>query len=151
MRTANLSRERLWELLSPAGPDWGPDWGSDWGSDWGRWQRSYHCFLHEEGADAAMRGRASLFQLWTTQVGNCWWFPPPKKTQNRHHTPPPAMVHTQSARSNSTDSHSACKQCISQGEFLPTVASESYKLQLVTQSLATFGWCESAPVTPRLR
>lgn len=66
MRAANLSRERLWELLSPTGPDT----GSDWGSDWGLWQRSYHRFLHEEGADAETRGRATLFQLWTTQCNN---------------------------------------------------------------------------------
>lgn len=92
MRMANLSRERLWELLSPAGPDWGSDWGSNWGSDWGPWQRSYHCFLHEEGADAATRGRASLFQLWTTQVGNCFCSPAPRFShmkKNKKQTRPP--------------------------------------------------------------
>lgn len=74
-------------------------------------------------------------------------------TQTNRHTPLrwSPRVHTQSARSNSTERHSACKHRISRGEFLPLVPSESYKPQLVTQSLATFWSRESAPVTPRLR
>lgn len=74
-------------------------------------------------------------------------------TRTNRHTPTrwSPRVHTQAALSNSTDRHSACKHRISRGEFLPPVPSESYKPQLVTQSLATFWSCESAPVTPRLR
>ncbi|XP_056252622.1 prostacyclin synthase isoform X1 [Seriola aureovittata] len=57
--TANSSRERLWELLSPS-------WLSG-ESEPGSWQHSYHHFLQEEGVDAEMQKRASLLQLWTTQ------------------------------------------------------------------------------------
>ncbi|KAM9859514.1 prostacyclin synthase [Aulostomus maculatus] len=56
-KTANSSRERLWELLSPDGA----------GSTSGSWQQSYHDFLQEEGVDAEMQKRALLLQLWTTQ------------------------------------------------------------------------------------
>lgn len=59
IQTVSVSRQRLWELLSPA----------NLGSDPNSWQRSYHRFLHEEGVDAEMQKRAVLFQLWTTQVG----------------------------------------------------------------------------------
>ncbi|XP_044030626.1 prostacyclin synthase isoform X2 [Siniperca chuatsi] len=58
-KTANLSRERLWELLSP-------NWLSE-GSESNSWQQSYHHFLQEEGVDAEMQKRAFLLQLWTTQ------------------------------------------------------------------------------------
>ncbi|XP_069546802.1 prostacyclin synthase [Brachyistius frenatus] len=58
-KTANLSRERLWELLSPP-------WLSG-GSGSNSWQRSYHHFLQEEGIDAGMQTKAVLLQLWTTQ------------------------------------------------------------------------------------
>nr|QQL94729.1 cytochrome P450 8a1b [Lateolabrax maculatus] len=57
--TANSSRERLWELLSPnllSGT-----------SESNSWQQSYHHFLQEEGVDAEMQKRALLLQLWTTQ------------------------------------------------------------------------------------
>ena len=54
----NLSRERLWELLS-----------ADWlRSSSQSWQQDYHRFLHEEGTDSEMQRRALLLQLWTTQV-----------------------------------------------------------------------------------
>ncbi|XP_034537834.1 prostacyclin synthase isoform X2 [Notolabrus celidotus] len=58
-KTANLSRERLWELLSP-------NWLSG-GSKAHCWQQSYHHFLQEEGVDAEMQKKAFLLQLWTTQ------------------------------------------------------------------------------------
>ncbi|XP_070758113.1 prostacyclin synthase [Enoplosus armatus] len=58
-KTANLSRERLWELLSPNWLNGGPESNS--------WQQSYHHFLQEEGVDAEMQKRALLLQLWTTQ------------------------------------------------------------------------------------
>lgn len=60
-KLATSTRESLWQLLSP--PAWldglgGPCW----------WQKSYHSYLGEVGVDAEMRRRASLMQLWTTQV-----------------------------------------------------------------------------------
>ncbi|XP_051271396.1 prostacyclin synthase [Dicentrarchus labrax] len=58
-KIANLSRERLWELLSP-------DWESR-ESESNSWQQSYRHFLQEEGVDAEMQKRALLLQLWTTQ------------------------------------------------------------------------------------
>nr|XP_046239478.1 prostacyclin synthase isoform X2 [Scatophagus argus] len=58
-KTAWLSQERLWELLSP-------HWLSK-GSESDSWQQSYHHFLQEEGVDAEMQKRALLLQLWTTQ------------------------------------------------------------------------------------
>lgn len=58
-KTASLSQERLWELLSP-------NWLSG-GSESNSWQQSYRHFLQEEGADAQMQRRALLLQLWTTQ------------------------------------------------------------------------------------
>ncbi|XP_070814820.1 prostacyclin synthase isoform X2 [Chaetodon trifascialis] len=58
-KTANLSRERLWDMLSP-------NWLSG-GSESNSWQQSYHHFLQEEGVDAEMQKRALLLQLWTTQ------------------------------------------------------------------------------------
>ncbi|KAM7006570.1 prostacyclin synthase [Tautogolabrus adspersus] len=54
-KSAALSRERLWELLSPKWLD----------SD--SWQQRYHHFLQDEGIDAEMQNRAFLLQLWTTQ------------------------------------------------------------------------------------
>ncbi|XP_071350251.1 prostacyclin synthase isoform X2 [Trachinotus anak] len=57
--TANSSRERLWELLSPS-------WLNG-ESESSSWQHSYHHFLQEEGVDAEMQKRALLLQLWTTQ------------------------------------------------------------------------------------
>lgn len=59
-QTVNSSREQLWELLSA-------DWLSQ-GSGPLSWQQSYHQFLQEEGVDVEMQKRASLLQLWTTQV-----------------------------------------------------------------------------------
>ncbi|XP_071383085.1 prostacyclin synthase [Centroberyx affinis] len=56
-RTASLSRERLWELLSPAWLTRGSE----------SWQQSYQRYLQEEGVDTEMQKRALLFQLWTTQ------------------------------------------------------------------------------------
>ncbi|XP_029287749.1 prostacyclin synthase [Cottoperca gobio] len=58
-KMANISRERLWELLSP-------NWLSG-GSESNCWQQSYRHFLKEEGVDAEMQKRALLLQLWTTQ------------------------------------------------------------------------------------
>lgn len=59
-QTVNSSREQLWELLSA-------DRLSQ-GSGPLSWQQSYHRFLQEEGVDVEMQKRASLLQLWTTQV-----------------------------------------------------------------------------------
>ncbi|KAM9362373.1 prostacyclin synthase [Symphorus nematophorus] len=58
-KTANLSRERLWELLSP-------NWLGT-GSESNSWQQRYHHFLQDEGVDSEMQKRALLLQLWTTQ------------------------------------------------------------------------------------
>lgn len=58
-KTASLSQERLWELLSPK-------WLNG-GSESNSWQQSYHHFLRGEGVDAEMQKRALLLQLWTTQ------------------------------------------------------------------------------------
>ncbi|XP_035008075.1 prostacyclin synthase [Hippoglossus stenolepis] len=58
-KTANTSRERLWELLSPS-------WLSG-ESETGSWQQSYQNFLQGQGVDAEMQRRALLLQLWTTQ------------------------------------------------------------------------------------
>lgn len=58
--TVNSSRKRLWELLSA-------DWLSR-ASGPISWQRSYNRFLEKEGVDMEMQRRASLLQLWTTQV-----------------------------------------------------------------------------------
>ncbi|CAB1431910.1 unnamed protein product [Pleuronectes platessa] len=58
-KTANTSRERLWELLSPS-------WLSG-ESDTGSWQQSYQNFLQGQGVDTEMQRRALLLQLWTTQ------------------------------------------------------------------------------------
>lgn len=58
--TVNSSRKRLWELLSA-------DWLSR-ASGPISWQQSYNRFLEEEGVDMEMQRRASLLQLWTTQV-----------------------------------------------------------------------------------
>ncbi|XP_042363304.1 prostacyclin synthase [Plectropomus leopardus] len=56
-KIANLSRERLWDLLSPS-------WLS---GESNSWQQSYYRFLQEEGVDAEMQKKALLLQLWTTQ------------------------------------------------------------------------------------
>ncbi|AWP02694.1 putative prostacyclin synthase-like [Scophthalmus maximus] len=58
-KTANSSRERLWELLSQG--------RLSGRSETGSWQQSYHHFLQEQGVDAEMQTRALLLQLWTTQ------------------------------------------------------------------------------------
>ncbi|XP_041639060.1 prostacyclin synthase isoform X2 [Cheilinus undulatus] len=58
-KTAHLSREQLWELLSPD--------RLSGRSESDSWQQSYHHFLQEEGVDAEMQKRAFLLQLWTTQ------------------------------------------------------------------------------------
>ncbi|XP_037640261.1 prostacyclin synthase [Sebastes umbrosus] len=58
-KTANSSRERLCELLSP-------NWLNG-GSESNSWQQSYHHFLQEEGVEEEMQNRALLLQLWTTQ------------------------------------------------------------------------------------
>uniref|UniRef100_A0A3Q3SK87 Prostacyclin synthase n=1 Tax=Mastacembelus armatus TaxID=205130 RepID=A0A3Q3SK87_9TELE len=58
-KAANLSREHLWELLSPE--------KLCGGSELSSWQQSYHDFLQEEGVDVEMQKRALLLQLWTTQ------------------------------------------------------------------------------------
>ncbi|XP_074523403.1 prostacyclin synthase isoform X2 [Halichoeres trimaculatus] len=56
-KTANLSRERLWELLSPNCLSGRSD----------SWLQSYQHFLQEKGVDAEMQKKAFLLQLWTTQ------------------------------------------------------------------------------------
>lgn len=55
---ADWSREQLWELLSPERLN----------EESGCWQQSYCRFLQDGGVDAEMQKRASLLQLWTTQV-----------------------------------------------------------------------------------
>lgn len=59
-QTVKSSRERLWELLSA-------DWLRE-GSGPLSWQQSYHRFLQKEGVDVEMQKRASVLQLWVTQV-----------------------------------------------------------------------------------
>lgn len=117
IQTVNLSRQRLWELLSPA----------NLGSDPTSWQRSYHRFLHEEGVDAEMQKRAVLFQLWTTQVGIGFKVCLSKShTSKQTHAPtvmPNPPFHTQTACLNSTLRRSANKHCISQSEFLSSISS----------------------------
>ncbi|KAM9860348.1 prostacyclin synthase-like isoform 2-T2 [Aulostomus maculatus] len=58
-RTAQSVRERLWQLLSPAGLT------EDSGSS--PWLHAYRRLLKEEGADEEMQTRAVLMQLWATQ------------------------------------------------------------------------------------
>lgn len=58
-KTVNLSRQQLWELLSP------DCLSSRSKSD--SWQQSYNHFLQNEGVDAEMQKRALLLQLWNTQ------------------------------------------------------------------------------------
>uniref|UniRef100_A0A4W5LU44 Prostacyclin synthase n=1 Tax=Hucho hucho TaxID=62062 RepID=A0A4W5LU44_9TELE len=60
-RTASLSQERLWELLSPAWLSRGK------GSESSSWQQSYLRHLQMEGVDTEMQRRAMLLQLWATQ------------------------------------------------------------------------------------
>lgn len=59
-QTVESSRKGLWELLSA-------DWLSE-GSGPLSWHQSYHRLLQEEGVDVEMQKRASLLQLWVTQV-----------------------------------------------------------------------------------
>lgn len=59
-KTANASREKLWELLSPV--------RLSGGSEPCSWQLSYHHFLQEEGVDTETQNRALLLKLWVTQV-----------------------------------------------------------------------------------
>nr|XP_046190526.1 prostacyclin synthase-like [Oncorhynchus gorbuscha] len=67
-RTASLSQERLWELLSPAWLSRGKGSESiDHGSDSSSWQQSYLRHLQREGVDTEMQRRAMLLQLWATQ------------------------------------------------------------------------------------
>ncbi|XP_070966849.1 prostacyclin synthase [Oncorhynchus clarkii lewisi] len=60
-RTASLSQERLWELLSPAWLSRGK------GSESSSWQQSYLSHLQTEGVETEMQRRAMLLQLWATQ------------------------------------------------------------------------------------
>lgn len=59
-QTVESSRKGLWELLSA-------DWLSE-GSGPLSWHQNYHRLLQEEGVDVEMQKRASLLQLWVTQV-----------------------------------------------------------------------------------
>lgn len=59
-RTAQRVRQRLWELLAPAGLT------EDSGAS--PWLHAYRQLLQEEGADEEMQRRAVLMQLWATQV-----------------------------------------------------------------------------------
>ncbi|TMS19508.1 Prostacyclin synthase [Larimichthys crocea] len=68
-KTANLSRERLRELLSPN--------LLSRGSESESWQQSYYRFLQKEEVDTEMQNRALLLQLWTTQCNAgpaAFWF-----------------------------------------------------------------------------
>ncbi|KAM6981028.1 prostacyclin synthase-like [Aplochiton taeniatus] len=58
-RTAQSARERLWDLLAPAGLS------EDSGSS--PWLHSYRQVLREEEADQDMQRKAMLLQLWATQ------------------------------------------------------------------------------------
>ncbi|XP_035518025.1 prostacyclin synthase-like [Morone saxatilis] len=58
-RTAQSVRQRLWELLAPAGLT------EDSGSS--PWLHAYRCLLQEEGADKETQKKAILMQLWATQ------------------------------------------------------------------------------------
>ncbi|KAL0978319.1 hypothetical protein UPYG_G00168860 [Umbra pygmaea] len=58
-RTAQCVRQRLWELLAPA--------GLGEGSGASQWLRSYRHLLQEEGVDEETQRRAMLLQLWATQ------------------------------------------------------------------------------------
>lgn len=59
-KTAQSVRQRLWELLAPAGLTKGL--GST------PWLHAYRQLLREEGADGETQTRALLLQLWATQV-----------------------------------------------------------------------------------
>lgn len=134
-QTANLSRERLWELMSA-------DWLSR-GSESNSWQQSYHGFLREEGVDAEMQKRALLLQLWTMQV-RTGLFPTHRHTHkqtNLKQTRGPTMmpnlppVHTQTACLNSSPRRAACRQFISERQWIPLCRfTHSYMPQLVRQS-----------------
>ncbi|XP_030276987.1 prostacyclin synthase-like [Sparus aurata] len=58
-RTAQSVRQRLWELLAPAGLT------EDSGSS--PWLHAYRRLLQEEGVDEEMQRKAVLMQLWATQ------------------------------------------------------------------------------------
>ncbi|XP_044205351.1 prostacyclin synthase-like [Thunnus albacares] len=58
-RTAQTVRQRLWELLAPAGLT------EDSGSS--PWLHAYRQLLQEEGADEETQRKAVLLQLWATQ------------------------------------------------------------------------------------
>ncbi|XP_020497788.1 prostacyclin synthase [Labrus bergylta] len=58
-RTAKSVRQRLWELLAPA--------GRTEGSGSSPWLQFYRGMLQEAGADEEMQRRAVLMQLWATQ------------------------------------------------------------------------------------
>lgn len=59
-KTAQSARQRLWELLAPA--------GLPQSSGSSPWLRAYRRLLQEEGADGETQARALLLQLWATQV-----------------------------------------------------------------------------------
>lgn len=59
-RTAQSVRQRLWELLAPAGLT------EDSGSS--PWLHDYRRLLREEGANEETQKKAVLMQLWATQV-----------------------------------------------------------------------------------
>lgn len=59
-RTAQSVRQRLWELLAPAGL------AEDSGSS--PWLQDYRRLLQEEGVNEEMQNKAVLMQLWATQV-----------------------------------------------------------------------------------
>lgn len=82
-QTVNSSRKQLWELLSADWPSRGPGPIS--------WQQSYNRFLQEEGVDVEMQTRASLLQLWTTQVRRLddkWESDPRLESRAPSHTHP---------------------------------------------------------------
>lgn len=59
-KTAQSVRQRLWELLAPA--------GLTEDSVSSRWLHAYRQLLQEEGADEETQKKAVLMQLWATQV-----------------------------------------------------------------------------------
>lgn len=59
-RTAQSVRQRLWELLAPA--------GVTEASGSSPWLHDYRRLLQEEGADEETQKKAVLMQLWATQV-----------------------------------------------------------------------------------
>lgn len=68
-RTAQSVRQRLWELLAPAGLT------EDSGSS--PWLHAYRQLLQEEGTDEETQKKAVLMQLWASQVS-------PTSKEERH-------------------------------------------------------------------